>query len=222
MDEKIAGEARAVFLPAAPAREILGRHVWIPGALGGVALQAVPLEIAEGKIGRRRIYPRAGGIVAAERTFNESERADDAVGEKLFGFRTDHGADALRTNLHDAAGFLCGGDHGDPVGGGMGHGFFAVNIFSGADGVDHDLLVPMVRDSGDEAINFLVVEEILVAARSRNLLADNFLRERVAAVVEVASGDAFDAGELDGVAKQAGALHADADDAETEAVARRR
>jgi len=43
----------------------------------------------------------------------------------------------------------------------------------------------------------------------------------VAAIVEIASSDAFDAGELDGVAKQAGALHADADDAEAQAVARR-
>src|SRR5439155_22499475 len=99
MDEKIAGEARAVFLPAAPAREILGRHVRIPGPLGGVALPGVPIEVAEGEIGRRRINPCAGGIVAAERTFNESERADDAVGEKLFGFGANHGADALRTNL---------------------------------------------------------------------------------------------------------------------------
>src|SRR5207253_5043045 len=104
----------------------------------------------------------------------------------------------------------------------MGHGFFAVNVFSRADGVDHDLLVPMVRDSGDEAIDFFVVEKILVAARGGNLLADNFLRERVAAIVEIASSDAFDAGELDGVAKQAGALHANADDAEAEAVAGRR
>src|SRR5438309_1695387 len=95
MDKKIAGEAGAVFLPAAPAREILGSHVRIPSALGGVALPGVPIEVAEGKIGRRRINPCAGRIVAAERTFNERERADDTVGEKLFCFRADHGADAL-------------------------------------------------------------------------------------------------------------------------------
>src|SRR5216117_1660129 len=75
--------------------------------------------------------------------------------------------------------------------------------------------------TADEAIDFLVVEKIFVTARGGNFLADNFLRERVAAIVEVASGDAFDAGELDGVAKQAGTLHADADNAKPQTVARR-
>src|SRR6266581_9493522 len=52
MDEEIAGEAGTVFLPAAPAREVLGRSVRIPGALGGIALPGVPIEIGEGEIGR--------------------------------------------------------------------------------------------------------------------------------------------------------------------------
>jgi len=81
------------------------------------------------------------------------------------------------------------------------------------------LLVPVVGDGGDEAVDFLVIEEIFVAAGGEESLADNFACKGVAAVVEVASGDAFDAGELDGVAEQAGALHADADDAEAETVA---
>src|SRR5438552_14584106 len=119
MDQKIPGEASAVFLPAAPAREIFGRGVRIPGSLGGVALPGAPIKIAEGEIGRRRIFPRASRILPAERAFDESESADDAVGEKLFGFGADDGADALRTDLHDASGFLRGRDHGDTVGSGM-------------------------------------------------------------------------------------------------------
>ena len=43
----------------------------------------------------------------------------------------------------------------------------------------------------------------------------------MAAVVEIGGGYAFDAGELDGVGEQAGALHADADDAEADGVAGR-
>src|SRR6266852_6174580 len=222
MDEQIASETGAVFLPAPPAREVLGRHVRIPRPLGGFALPGVPIEIGEGEIGRRRIYPRAGGIVAAERAFNESESADDAVGEKFFGFGANDGADALRTNLHHAAGFFRGGDHGDAVGGGMRHGFFAIDIFAGADGVDDHLLVPMVRNGGDETVDFLVVEEIFVAARGGDFLADNLLGESVAAVVKIAGSDALDARKRNGVAKQAGALHADADDAEAQAIARRR
>ena len=79
----------------------------------------------------------------------------------------------------------------------------------------------MVGDGGDKAVDFFVIEEILVAARGGDFLADNFLGESVATVVKVASGDAFDAGQLNGIAEQAGTLHADADDAETETVARR-
>src|SRR5713226_4042020 len=217
MDEQIAGQAGAVFLPAAPARENIG----IEGDLGNLALPSVPIEICGREIGRRRIFPRAGGIVAAKRAFDESERADDAVGEKLFGFGTNDGADALRADFHDAASLLRGSDHGDTVGGGMGHGLFTVDIFSGVDGVDDHLLVPMIGDGGDEAVDFLVIEEIFVAARGGDFPADNFLGECVAAVVEIASGDAFDAGKLDGVAEQTGALHADTDDAEAQAVARR-
>src|SRR5713226_6150594 len=75
MDEEIAGEAGAVFLPAAPARENIG----IEGNFGNVTLPSVPIEICGREIGRRRIFPRAGRIVAAKRAFDESESADDAV-----------------------------------------------------------------------------------------------------------------------------------------------
>src|SRR5260370_32044194 len=103
MAQKDAGKDGAVYLRTPPAREVLGRSVRIPGPLGGVALPGVPIEIGEGEIGRGRIFPRAGGIVTAERTFNERESADDAVGEKLFGFGADDGPDAPRADLHDAA-----------------------------------------------------------------------------------------------------------------------
>src|SRR5712664_1383518 len=215
MDEEIAGEAGAVFLPAAPARE----NIRIERNFGNIALPSIPIEIRGGEIGRWRIFPRAGRIVAAEGAFDERDSTDRAVGEDLPGFGAEDGADALGADLDDAAGFRRGGDQGDTVGCGMGHRFFAVDVFSGADGVNDDLLVPVVGDGGDKAVDFLVVEEIFVAARGGYFLADNFLGERMAAVVEVASGDAFDAGELDGVVEQAGTLHADTDDAETEAVA---
>src|SRR5207244_8028235 len=80
MDQKIAGEPGAVFLPAAPAGEIFGRHVRLPWALRGIALPGVPIEIGEGQIGRRQIYDRGGGVVAGERSFKEREGAVVAGG----------------------------------------------------------------------------------------------------------------------------------------------
>src|SRR5258708_20378027 len=51
-------------------------------------------------------------------------------------------------------------------------------------------------------------------------MADDFARERVAAVVKIGGGDALDARKLHRCGEQAGALHADADDAETQAITR--
>src|SRR5467141_3445913 len=117
MDEEIAGDAGAVFLPAAPARE----NSCVEGALGNGTLPGVPIESLRRAIRRRRILPGAAGVVAAERAFDEIEIADDAGGEKFLGFGAEDGADALRTDLYDTAGFFRGGDHGDAVGGRMGH-----------------------------------------------------------------------------------------------------
>src|SRR6266700_5352640 len=221
MDEQVAGNAGAIFLPAAPAREIFRRRDRVPGSLGGAALPSVPVEIFRREIGRRRIFPSAVGIVAAKGAFHQSESAEDAGGEKLFGFRANDGADALRTDLHDAAGFLRGGNHGYAVGSGVRHGLLAVDVFAGAHGVNDNLAVPMIGDGGDEAVNFFVSEKLFVNARGGDFIAGDFLGENVAAVVEVAGGDAFDAWELDGFFEQAGTLHADANDAEAQAIARR-
>ena len=222
MDKQIAGKAGSVFLPAAPACEIFGGHVGVPGPLGCFALPGVPIKIAESQIGRRRIFPRAGGIVAAVGSFNKSKHADDAVCKKLFCFGANDGADALRADLHNAARVFRRGHHGHAVSGRVRHRLLAVDVFSGVYGVHDDLLVPMVGNGGDDAVDLLVVEKFLIAARGGNFRADDFLRERVAAVVKVGGRDALDTGQLDGIGKQAGALHADADDAEAHAIARRR
>src|SRR5260221_2888763 len=44
MNEKIAGDSRAVFLPAAPTCEMLRRHVGIPGVWGLGALPGSPTQ----------------------------------------------------------------------------------------------------------------------------------------------------------------------------------
>src|SRR5262249_37169693 len=80
MDQKIAGDSGAVFLPATPARKPLRRHVRVPGAIGRAALPDVPIEILRGKSWRRRILPSAGGIVAAEPALDQCEFADSASG----------------------------------------------------------------------------------------------------------------------------------------------
>src|SRR6266849_5155347 len=149
----------------------------------GWALPRFPIESLLGQIEGRRIFPRAGGIVAAEGALDHHEIGDSALRVEVFGL-------------------------------------FAVDVFAGMDGIDDDLLVPMVGDSRDQAIDFLVVEEVFVAAGYEEIgIADDFAGEGVAAVVEVGGGDALRAWELHGGGEQAGALHADADNAEAQAVA---
>src|SRR5882757_6359239 len=101
----------------------------------------------------------------------------------------------------------------------MRHRFFAVNVFSSVDGVNHHLLVPVIWNGGDQAIDFFVVEQIFVAAGDEEIrIAGNFAREGVAAIVKIGGGDALRAGKRHCGVEQAGALHADADDSETQPV----
>src|SRR2546422_2834096 len=74
MDEEIAGQAGAVFLPAAPA----GENIGIEWNFGNIALPSVPIEIRRGESRRRRIFASARGIVAAKGAFVKSESADGA------------------------------------------------------------------------------------------------------------------------------------------------
>src|ERR1700682_1720118 len=80
----------------------------------------------------------------------------------------------------------------------------------------------MVGDGRNQAVNLLIVEKLFVTARNWEVrLARDFAREGMAAVIQVASGDALRAGKLHGRIEQSGTLHSDADDSETQPVARR-
>src|SRR6266446_2620179 len=110
----------------------------------GSALPGFPIESLQREIEGRRIFPSAGGIVAAEGAFDHHEIADSALRDEFFGLCAEDGTDALRTDLYDAAGGFAGFDHFEAVRRRVGHGLFAVDVFAGMDGIDDDLLVPMV------------------------------------------------------------------------------
>src|SRR6266849_10244688 len=114
----------------------------------GWALPRFPIESLLGQIEGRRIFPRAGGIVAAEGALDHHEIADSALRDEFFGLCAEDGTDALRTDLDDAAGGFAGFDHFEAVRRGVGHGPFAVDVVAGSYGFDDDLLVPMVANGG--------------------------------------------------------------------------
>src|SRR5205823_4754780 len=87
--------------------------------------------------------------------------------------------------------------------------------------VNDNLLVPVVRDRGNDAVDIFVVDQLLVASRGRQRWPGNLSRQRVPAVIQVARGYALRSRQLKRRAQQSAALHAHADDGETDAIARR-
>lgn len=150
---------------------------------------------------------------------NQSDVAEDLLRQKLLCFCGDDPADSLRSSLHDPAGPLSSLHHGDSIGGRMRHGLFAVHVLAGAHRVHNDLLVPVVRDGDDQAINVLAAEEIVITAGCYDLWSCDFSRESVARVIQVACGNTFDTRQLDRISEQARALHADTYDTEPHTVA---
>ena len=79
--------------------------------------------------------------------------------------------------------------------------------------------MPVIGHGGNDAVDALVVEQLLVSARRAQAGAGDFTRPDVPAVVEVARGCALDARQGDGRGEEAGPLHPDADHPEAHAVA---
>ncbi len=69
---QISGHARAISLPAAPAREVKG----IERNLRRIVEPGIPIQRLRRKIRRRRIFPCPGGIVASQREFHHLHVAD--------------------------------------------------------------------------------------------------------------------------------------------------
>ena len=79
----------------------------------------------------------------------------------------------------------------------MRHGLLAVHVLAGGNGVDDDLLMPMIGNGNDNRVDLFVIEQLFVAPRGLDGLADDLFREFVAAVVKIAGGNALDAGKRD-------------------------
>jgi len=88
------------------------------------------------------------------------------------------------------------------------HGFFAVHILARAHGVYDDLFVPVVGYSNQDGVDRIVIQQLLVASGRLDGFTDNFTRQFMSAIVKIASGYAFDAGQLNGSCQQLGAFHA--------------
>jgi hypothetical protein len=109
-------------------------------------------------------------------------------------------------------------DHGESVFDVVRHGFFAVDIFTGGAGVDKDSAMLVVGDRNDHGVDIFAVEDFFVIARDWNLFLDGLLRGFVPAVVKIADGNAFNAGNVERGGEQFAASGSRSDRGEAHAI----
>ena len=122
-------------------------------------------------------------------------------------------------DLDNPAGLLGGSHHLEAFANRVGHRFFTVNILACADGIDHDLLVRVVRDRSHDAVDLFVVQQFLVAPRGMDGFPHNFSGMLVAAVIEIRGRHAFDPRHLDGCRQKSRPFHADTDNSKPDPIA---
>ena len=103
------------------------------------------------------------------------------------------GADALAAHLHNAAGFLLGGDHGFAVLDALHHGLFAVDVFAGVHGVDRNLRMPVVGRGDDDCVDVFARQHFAIIASREQRIAVNLLGAIQPALVNVGDRDQLDA-----------------------------
>ncbi len=112
--------------------------------------------------------------------------------------------------------------HGESVFDGMRHRFLAVDVFAGGAGVFEDLAVIVIHGGDQDGIDILAIKDrAIVACRGDARIIDRLLRCGVAAVVEIAYGDALNAGHTERGLEMFASADAGADRGEADGVAGR-
>src|SRR5262249_13606498 len=111
-----------------------------------------------------------------------------------FPFRPTNGPPRRGPPCPGPAGRLPPPPHGDPSPRRVRHRLLAVAVLPRAARLDDEALVPVVGNRRDQAVDPLVVEQLLVPARRTQLRPRDLPGERVPAVVEIAGRDALDTG----------------------------
>ncbi len=132
-------------------------------------LGTVPCHVSQSRFcGERSVgggYSHAPvGSLRPSESLDQHQIAEHALRDQFPGFGADHRTHALRADLDDASGFLRGRHHLHAFRGAVRHGLFDVNIFARAERVHDDLLVPMVGNGGDDAVDVFVLEQFVIAA----------------------------------------------------------
>ena len=118
--------------------------------------------------------------------------------------------------------FVRGFDHGESVFDKVRHGLLAVNVFTGGAGVFEDVTVLVVHGSDEDGVDIFTIEDgAIVASGGDAGIFNGFASGSVAAVIEVADGDALDAGNAERGLEVFASANARANGCKTDGVAGR-
>ena len=116
--------------------------------------------------------------------------------------------------------FVRGFDHGESVFDGVRHGLLAIDVFAGGAGIFKDVAMLVVHGGDENGVNVFAIENGAIVAGGWDAgVFHGFLRGDVAAVIEVADGDALNAGNLEGSLEMFASANAGADGGEAHGVA---
>ena len=171
-------------------------------------------------VGRNGIDPGAAGRIAIPVSVDGEDFAELAGIVNLFGLGVEHGTDALAADGDHAIVLVRGLHHGESVFDGVRHGLLAVDVFAGGAGIFEDVAMLVVHGGDEDGVDILAIEDGAIVAGGGDVgILDGFPRGGVAAVVEVADGDALNAGNLERSFEMFASANAGADGGEANGVA---
>jgi hypothetical protein len=163
----LAGNARGVRVEQAVFQVLAG----VPVFLGPVADDvAVPVHVFAPDFGHQFGAAPAAGLVHVPGHFHHRNVAELAVLDELVGGVVVGGAAALRTHLHDLAGFFHGLEGDAGVFHGFGKGLFHVHVLAHPHGVGQVQGVLEVGRADDDGVRILLFVEFVVVAGFEELL----------------------------------------------------
>src|SRR5580700_1958886 len=189
MNEQVSGQPLAVVGEAAPTE----KSCCVEGPLRRPDEKLVPVDRLLTGVGRNWINPCSARRVTIRRALDVEHVTERSRGIKLVRFFINNGTYALAAYLHNAVSLPCSLHHGEAIFHVVGHRLFAVDVLTRGACIHNNTAMLVVRHGHNHCIHIFAIQYLLIIARCWNLLLNSLLRRLVAAVVEIANRDTFDA-----------------------------
>ena len=212
--EQVARDAGAVVAVIAPAEQADR----LERAFRCAAQEAVPIDVRGRGIGRDRVLPRADCGIPVEPRFHHVQLADGAGFQQLLGFLIHQRTHVLAAHLKHLAAALLGGDHALAFLHHLHHRLLAVHVLAGIERIGRNLRVPVIGGGDNDGVDIFARQHLPVIARGEELASPVLFGAREPAVVDIAHGHEFHAGNRERVPGVARSHAARSDQSDADAV----